>query len=74
MKRMAVGSELRGSVVRCPHCQQFVLAPAADTEVAEPPAAAAAQPAPSAAASGGAIPDTALYTVIAEPASSFSES
>jgi DNA-directed RNA polymerase subunit RPC12/RpoP len=26
-QRLPVGAELRGSVVRCPHCQQFVLAP-----------------------------------------------
>jgi hypothetical protein len=45
-KLMAVGVEFLGQQVRCPHCQQVVLAPAANAPAAFAPAAPAPESAP----------------------------
>ena len=45
-KLMAVGRENLGQQVRCPHCQQVVLAPSSEAPAPEPEPAAEEAPAP----------------------------
>src|SRR5262249_19896175 len=73
-KLMAVGAQFLGQQVRCPHCQQVVLAPAAVQPAPAPPDP---QPEPVIAAASGPptmTPDDALQTRISMPGVSEMES